>query len=256
MADVGELPLDELARLHVLRGPQLMWLLGAGSSAGAGVATAGQMMEEFRALIYSTKQQVPLVALNMAEPAIRDRIDRFFAETPGYPSPGDPGEYSALFEAAWSNPADRRRYIENKIALGKPVFGNLGLAALIALGRAQIIWTTNFDRVVERAAELMLEPPAHLTVATLDTTQIAVDAMASDRFPLYVKLHGDFQSDRLKNTRDELRDQDHRHRIALLQAAQRYGLLVAGYSGRDKSLMTTLRDALQHGPEPFPAGLF
>ena len=107
MADVGELPLAELARLHVLRGPQLMWLLGAGSSAGAGVATAGQMMEEFRALIYSTKQQVPLVALNLAEPAIRDRIDRFFAETPGYPSPGDSGEYSALFEAAWSNPADR-----------------------------------------------------------------------------------------------------------------------------------------------------
>ncbi len=152
--DVPNLSLDELARLHVLRGAQLMWLLGAGASAAAGVATAGQMIDEFRALIYSTVHRVPLPALNLAEPAIRERVDRFFAEHPEYPSSGAPDEYSALFEAAWPAAADRRAYIDSKVAVGRPAFGNFGLAVLLSLNRARLVWTTNFDRVMERAGEL------------------------------------------------------------------------------------------------------
>jgi hypothetical protein len=254
-SDVPDLSLDELARLHLLRGAQLMWLLGAGASAAAGIPTAGQMIDEFRTLIYSTVHGVPLAALNLAEPAVRERVERFFAEHPDYPSPGDPGEYSALFEEAWPAAPDRRAYVDSKVAAGRPAFGNFGLAVLLALDRARLVWTTNFDRVAERAAELVLEPPAHLTVAALETGDIAVQALAQDRFPLYVKLHGDFQSERLKNTAAELRQQDDRHRAAFVQAAQRYGLIVSGYSGRDDSLMAALRDALDGGDTPFPAGL-
>lgn len=254
-SNVPDLSLDELARVHVLRGSQLMWLLGAGASAAAGVPTAGQMIDEFRRLIYSTLQGVPLAALNLAEPAVRERIERHFLQHPDFPNPGDPTEYSALFEAAWPAAADRRTYIDSKVAAGRPAFGNFGLAVLLALGRGRIVWTTNFDRVMERAAELVLEPPDHLTVAASETGDIAVQALAQDRFPLYVKLHGDFQSERLKNTTAELREQDDRHRAAMVQAAQRYGLIVAGYSGRDASLMATLHEVLA-GSDPFPAGLF
>ncbi len=252
---VPEVSLDELARLHVVRGGQITWLIGAGASAAAGVATAGQMIDEFRQLIYATVHKVPVAALSLTEPAVRARIERYFAGHPGYPDPGDPEEYSALFEAAWRDAADRRAYLEGKLAAGKPAFGNFGLAVLAALGRARIVWTPNFDRVYERAAELVLEPPAHLTVATLDTSKIVTAALAGDRFPLYVKLHGDYQSDRLKNTAAELREQDSRHRTALGQAAQRYGLIVSGYSGRDASLMAALNDAARDAT-PFPAGLF
>ncbi len=92
-------------------------------------------------------------------------------------------------------------------------------------------------------------------MATLDTSKIATAALAGDRFPLYVKLHGDYQSDQLKNTAEELREQDALHRTALVQAAQRYGLIVAGYRGRDASLMAALTEAA-NGATPFPAGLF
>ncbi len=148
---VPELSLDELARVHVVRGGQLMWLIGAGASAAAGVPTAGRMIDEFRQLIYATVHGVPLAALSLAEPAIRDRIERFFADHPDYPDPGDPGEYPALFEAAWSAPADRRAYLEGKLVMGKSAFGNFGLAVLAALGRAPVVWTPNFDRVHKRA---------------------------------------------------------------------------------------------------------
>lgn len=255
MDPVPELSLQELARIHVVRGPQLMWLLGAGASAAAGVATAGQMIDEFKQLIYATVHNLPLAGLNMAEPGVRDRVQRFFDQTPGYPSGGDPDEYAQLFEAAWSSPSDRRAFIQKKVVQGRPVFGNIGLAVLCALGRARIVWSTNFDRVHEQATAMVLEPPEQLTVAALDTADIAVQALSQDRFPLYVKLHGDYQSERLKNTTVELRTQDERHRVALVQAASRYGLLVAGYSGRDKSLLEALHIALQ-SPTPFQAGLY
>ena len=141
-SDGPDLSLDELARLHVLRGPQLMWLLGAGASAAAGVPTAGQMIDEFRCLIYSTLEGVPLAALNLAEPAVRERIERHFTAHAGYPSPGDPGEYSALFEAAWPAAADRRAYIDSKVAVGRPTYDNFGLAMLLAIGRGRVVWTT------------------------------------------------------------------------------------------------------------------
>ena len=70
-----------------------------------------------------------------------------------------------------------------------------------------------------------------------------------------VKLHGDFRSRRLKNTTDELRQQDATLRQLLVEACGRFGLVVAGYSGRDSSIMDTLDEATSR-PGSFPAGLF
>ena len=70
-----------------------------------------------------------------------------------------------------------------------------------------------------------------------------------------MKLHGDFRSRRLKNTSDELLTQDVKLRQSLVEAAKRFGLVVAGYSGRDDSIMDTLREAVRQAGS-FPAGLF
>jgi hypothetical protein len=68
-------------------------------------------------------------------------------------------------------------------------------------------------------------------------------------------VHGDFRSRRLKNTSDELRHQDVRLRQILVDSCRRFGLVVAGYSGRDDSVMGALEEALER-PGAFPAGLF
>ena len=48
---VPHLPLGEFLRLYPARAPQLMWFLGAGASAGAGIPTAWEMIWEFKRLI-------------------------------------------------------------------------------------------------------------------------------------------------------------------------------------------------------------
>ena len=57
------------------------------------------------------------------------------------------------------------------------------------------------------------------------------------------------------NTNDELRHQDARLRGVLVDSCHRFGLVVAGYSGRDESVMNTLHEVLKQ-PGAFPAGLF
>jgi hypothetical protein len=84
---------------------------------------------------------------------------------------------------------------------------------------------------------------------------LAGEALRSQRWPVEVKLHGDFRSRRLKNTGDELRQQDAALRQALVDACRSSGLVVAGYSGRDDSVMDALAEAIAQ-PNSFPAGLF
>ncbi|MEM1193236.1 MAG: SIR2 family protein, partial [Pseudomonadota bacterium] len=80
-------------------------------------------------------------------------------------------------------------------------------------------------------------------------------AYAQQSWPIYAKLHGDFQSETLKNTNDELATQDARMRDILLDTCRNQGLAVSGYSGRDASIMSVLREAINDG-KGFPNGLF
>ena len=79
-----------------------------------------------------------------------------------------------------------------------------------------------------------------LTIAALDSADRAERCLRESSWPLLVQLHGDYRSEQLKNTRDELREQDDRLRRVLVEWRQRFGLVVVGYSGRDNSIMTAL----------------
>jgi hypothetical protein len=248
--------LAEFSRLWSRRSTRLTWLLGAGASAAAGVPTAGQMIWELRRILYATDEGISIKSLRPDDGAADERLLAHFRSSPKFPKPGDPDEYALLFELAWPNPVDRRSYIEEKISLGLPVYGNLIFGILLAMGKAEIVWTTNFDRIVEDSVAKVTGSTSGLTVAAAETADIATQALGDGRRPLYVKLHGDYQSERLRNTRTELQSQDETLRNALVTAAQTYGLIVSGYSGRDESVMRTLRSAIDEGTKSFPSGLY
>ena len=119
----------------------------------------------------------------------------------------------------------------------------------------RVVWTTNFDRLVEEAAAEAAGGVSKLRVADLTAPDKAVDAIHDETWPLLVKLHGDFHYRRPKNTSEELRSQDAELREALVDSARRFGLVVVGYSGRDRSVTESLRLAI-HSGQGFPSGLF
>jgi hypothetical protein len=92
-------------------------------------------------------------------------------------------------------------------------------------------------------------------IADLGEPKKVSDALNAKRFPIYGKLHGDYHSGALKNTGDELRDKTPRCAVHLFRRARQMGSAVAGFSGRDASVMEALREALDDG-RVFPNGLF
>lgn len=239
-----------------MRGSGLMWLLGAGASASAGIPTAWDMIWEFKQQLYVSQRRVSLKAVaDLTNPRIRTMLKVFVDGTEKYPAEGAPDEYAAFFEATYASENDRRIYISAKLSGAKPSYGHIALATLMKAGKARIVWTTNFDALVADACAKVYDSTAHLTTVNLDAPELARDVLNEERWPVEIKLHGDFRSRRLKNTNDELRRQDAQLRDLLVGVCERWGLIIAGYSGRDNSVMDTLDSAIEC-LSPFPGGLF
>lgn len=248
--------IEQFVRLYPQRAPHVMWFLGAGASAAAGVPTAGQMVWEFKRQLFCATQRVSLAACSdLTNPVVQARIQRHFDDLSGYPSHGADDEYSFYFERTYPDEMDRRSYIDRKVKAATPSYGHLALTGLLKMDLARVVWTTNFDRTVEDAAARLFESTSALVTATLGEPQVALQALNGGQWPLLGKLHGDFQSRRLKNTSEELQYQDAELRHALLEACRRFGLAVVGYSGRDDSVMETLHEAISDG-RGYPSGLF
>ena len=186
---------------------------------------------------------------------MRRKLQTYFDELRDYPTNGAPDEYARFFEVTFPNANDRRAYLDKLIKLGKPTYGHLALALLMREECCRIVWTTNFDKTVEDAAAKIYGSTNDLLAADLGEPRKIADALDGKRFPIYGKLHGDYHSVELKNTDDELKQQDAEMRRALVQACKTNGLAVIGYSGRDASVMDALREALDGG-RGFPNGLF
>jgi hypothetical protein len=73
--DLPEIGADDFARRFSLRSANLMWLLGAGASASAGIPTAGDMIWEFKQRLFiSQRRTSPQVVADLSSPAIRARL--------------------------------------------------------------------------------------------------------------------------------------------------------------------------------------
>ena len=247
---------DDFARRFSLRAKNLMWLLGAGTSASAGVPTAADMTWEFKQQLFiSQRRASPQATSDLSNPVIRNRMQAHVDSLGRLPSFGAPNEYAALFEEVYAAEVDRKAYLDAKLAGAKPSYGHLALATLMRGHRAPLIWTTNFDTLIADACAKVYDTTSALTTVALDAPELAAQVIDDKRWPVEVKLHGDFRFRKLKNTPDELRYQDTRLRQTLVDSCRQFGLVVVGYSGRDDSIVDTLEEALR-SPGAFQNGLF
>lgn len=250
------LPVDDFVRRLMSQRKSLHWLVGAGVSLSAGVPTAWDMIYDFKRTIYAQAKRIPLTDLDASDPDVQLRLDTHFATLSDYPPLGDPDEYAVFFEKVHPDTAGRQRKIEEMLAAAspKPNLGHIIVAVMWQLELLHVVWTTNFDDVLEQAAAEVSNAARWLR--RVDRTEpSALRAVFEDQNkPVLVKMHGDFQSERLDNTKDEL-EADSQLRSGLREAMRTKGLVVVGYSGRDASVMGALHDALD-ADTPFGAGLY
>ncbi|MBK8227483.1 MAG: SIR2 family protein [Flavobacteriales bacterium] len=233
-----------------------MWLLGAGASASAGIPTAWEMVWEFKQQLFVHQRKATLKSVSdLANPAIRAQLQAHIDSSGTLPALDSLEEYATLFETLYPSEGDRRTYLDRKMASARPSYGHVALSCLMKADKARLVWTTNFDPLVADACAKVFDTTGKLTTIGLEGTEQAAQLIGEGRWPIEVKLHGDFRSRRLKNTSAELLSQDMLFRRTLVDVCRRFGLVAVGYSGRDESVMRALEDALAE-PGAFPAGLF
>jgi len=231
------------------------WFLGAGASQSVGLPTAVDIIWQLKTRYYCTEENQSVPMQDVQNPAVREKINSF-AEARGLPKPGSPEEYSRYFELTFGDDKEAQRIFLRQALADEKVSLAMGyrvLAALMASGVTRAVFGTNFDNVLEKAEASVAGKT--LQAYHLEGSSSAVAALNAEEFPLYVKLHGDFRYDKLKNLPADLQTQDAQLGKCLIAAANRFGFVVVGYSGRDDSIMQLFRDACET-PNPFPYGLY
>ncbi len=208
-------------------------LVGSGMSSAAGVPTGWQVVQDL----------IRKIALaEGVDPAeVEDDPEAWWAKQ-GRPNP----RYDTLLPALAPTDAARqallRRYFESMPdgTQVQPTQGHHLLAALAASDKVRIIVTTNFDRLIERALDQAGVAPQVIShTDALSGMTPLVHARTT-----VIKLHGDYLSLGLRNTKDELARYPEEIRALLDRVFDDYGLIVVGWSAEyDTALVEALESA-------------
>lgn len=245
----------QLTGIFCTRPQNFAWFLGAGASRSAGLPTATDVIWDLKRRYYCREENQNIARQDIQNDAVQARIQSFM-DSRGFPSLWADDEYTTYFEKIFGTDKElQRRYLkailaEDHVSLS---VGHRVLAALFATGMTRAAFTTNFDTVIEKAfAEV-----AGRSIAAfhLEGARAAVQALNNEEFPLYCKLHGDFRYDSIKNLSDDLARQNEELSACLTSAGARFGFIIAGYSGRDESVMRLFQRVLETD-NPFPHGLY
>lgn len=203
------------------RVPNFSLLLGSGASFASGVRTANGMIEEWRMLLFSRSASSHGYQEWLKSQSWSNHED----------------EYSMLFEMIYDQPSQRRIYVEECVKSAHPSWGYVYLTNLLTEQFFDVVFTTNFDDLINEACYLYSDGLRPM-VAAHDSAIQGIRVTSSR--PKIVKLHGDFLYDNIKNTLAELETLETNTKRKLVQFAQEYGLIVLGYGGRDRSVMDVL----------------
>jgi len=211
-------------------------LLGSGASATSGVKTATEMIGVWRSEMYRHCGSSQTFA-------------NWIKKQEWY---GSDDEYAILFESLYDQPAQRRAYIEERLKNAHPSWGYVYLANLLKENIFNVVFTTNFDDLLNEACFLYSDGLRPIVCA--HDSAVSGIRVAPAR-PKIMKLHGDFLFDNIKNTVSELSRLEENMRKKFMQFAQEYGLIIVGYGGRDRSVMDIL-DVLIRSDEFFSHGVY
>jgi hypothetical protein len=210
------------------------WLLGSGISRSAGIPTGYEvtldLVRKVARLDGADPEPDPLVWYQRAH--------------------GTQPNYSGLLATLAPTQSERNALLrgyfeptEQEAAEGikTPKAAHRAIAELMAAGYVRVAITTNFDRLLEKAAEAAGITPA--LISTADSANGALPLTHSKA--TIIKVNGDYLDTRIRNTSEELSEYEPQIAALLDRVLDEFGLLACGWSA-DWDL--ALRAAIERAP--------
>ena len=236
------LKFDEFLRsVSISKDSSYTILLGAGCSISSDIQSAYDCIWEWKKIIYkSNNPNVKEWIENYKNPKVQDVIQTWLDNQGNYIAVNDEDEYSFYAKKCFPIDENRRQYFQKICANKKPAIGYRMLPLLVKQGMLDSVWTTNFDDLTNIAC--INDGVQGIDISLETVNRINERTQNKNELPI-IKLHGDFKYGDLKNTSSELQQQDETLRNKLIEYLSDKNLIILGYSGRDKSLMETLKQA-------------
>jgi hypothetical protein len=242
MADDLILGLDAFIRsVGINKSTPHALLLGAGASISSGVPSAESCIWEWKRSLFLTRNAgLEAQFAELSLPSVRGKIQQWLDVQRVYPPNGSPQEYGIFIQECYPIAEDRRAFFQERVIQALPHTGYRLLIKLAEAGIIQSVWTPNFDGLTAKAAA---------NSKLLTAIEIGIDCQ--ERFVrkpkrnelVCISIHGDYRYDQLKNTTEELQEQEKLLRGQLIDQLRDVPLVVVGYSGRDASLIAALQES-------------
>ncbi|GGX22931.1 SIR2 family protein [Aquimarina muelleri] len=239
---MNQLEFDEFLRsVSISKNNTYSLLLGAGSSISSGIPSANDCIWDWKGTIYkSNNPSTDDWIDNFKNPKVQSTIQSWLDNQGNYVENGCNEEYSFYAKKCFPIDKNRSQYFQKICSNIKPAIGYRTIPLLVKHGILDSVWTTNFDDLLMNSCVLGGIQGLEISLGTVD--RINQRTQSRNELPI-IKLHGDFKYGDLKNTDEELKEQDKTFREKLIEYVKDKHLIVLGYSGRDLSLMNTLKEA-------------
>jgi len=239
---MNQLEFDEFIRsVEISKNDTYSLLLGAGCSISSGIPSANDCIWDWKRTIYKSNNSSTNDWINnFRNSKVQNTIQSWLDNQGNYIESDSNEEYSFYAKKCFPIDKNRSQYFQKICSNAKPAIGYRTIPLLVKQGLLDSVWTTNFDDLVMKSCVLGGVQGLDISLDTID--RINQRTQSRNELPI-IKLHGDFKYGDLKNTNEELQEQDETFREKLIEYVKDKHLIVLGYSGRDSSLMNTLKEA-------------
>lgn len=164
----------------------------------------------------------------------------------------DPATYENLIEGLARTQTERRKLLEEffepsdaEVERGEkqPTDAHQSIAWLVDNGYIDVVLTTNFDQLIEKALRNQGVNP--VVISGPESARGAEPLQHQDA--VVVKVNGDYKETNLKNLSSELESYSDPMQQIIDRVFHEYGLIICGWSGEyDKRLRESLRECETH----------
>ncbi len=152
--------------------------------------------------------------------------------------------YSKIIETLYPNNEDQRTFLNSFFTGKKPGLSHKLIAKWVQNGLVRFIVTTNFDMLLENA---LSESGINYSSITSGYEALNSEPWPHVKYCRIYKIHGSIDKGFIRNTEKDLEFLDDQIGVDFLRIIDTHGVIVLGYSGNDKAVMSIFENRQYKG---------